>query len=72
MNKRPKRRWVPAPNGTGQVDANAILGLALGSNEHVEWVYSIMPDGRRVVTGYDILPVLSPEQVEDLRVRLSS
>ena len=52
------KRWVPAPNYTGQSAENAVLGVSVGLNERVEWVYTIMPDGRKVVTGYDILPVL--------------
>ena len=44
-------------------DSGCVLGVSLNLNERVEWVYTTMPDGRRVVTGYDILPIL-PENPE--------
>jgi len=72
LSKRPKRRWVPAPDDTDQAANNAVTGVFLDINERVEWVYSSMPDGKRVVTGYDILPVLSLEQKEDFQQLLSS
>ena len=57
-----RNKWVPAPNDNRQHADNAVTGVFLDSNERVEWVYSIMPDGNRVVTGYDIRPILSPNR----------
>jgi hypothetical protein len=52
------KNWVPAPGNNGQTANGTILGVSLQTGERVEWAYTILPDGRRVVTGYDILPVL--------------
>jgi hypothetical protein len=60
------KRWVPAPGGDNQTASGAVLGVSVGSGERAEWVYTVMPDGRRIITGYDILPVLSPEEAEEL------
>jgi len=36
----------------------AVLGVSLNDGERVEWIYTVLPDGRRIVTGYDILPMI--------------
>ena len=48
-------RYVQAP--TISTDSGSVLGVSLNLNERVEWIYTTMPDGRRIVTGYDILPL---------------
>jgi hypothetical protein len=53
-------RWVSAPGNNSQTVNGSVLGVSLNTGERVEWAYTIMPDGRRVVTGYDILPILPP------------
>lgn len=59
------KKWVPAPGTDDQTASGAVLGVSLDSDERVEWVYTVMPDGRRVVTGFDILPVLTEELLKD-------
>ena len=65
------KRWVPAPGSNAQTVNGCVLGVWLEGCERVEWVYTIMPDGRRIVTGYNILPVLSSELEELLKCRLN-
>jgi hypothetical protein len=52
------KQWIPAPGSDSQAVNGAVLGVALNDGERVDWVYTILPDGRRIVTGYDILPIL--------------
>ena len=59
------KKWVPAPGADDQTASGAVLGVSLDSDERVEWVYTVMPDGRRVVTGFDILPVLTEEKTDE-------
>jgi len=59
------KRWVPAPSTDTQPARGAMLGVLLDANERVEWAYTILPDGRRIVTGYDILPIL-PQEPDEL------
>jgi len=58
------KKWVPAPQSYEQTTGNCMLGVYLGQNERVEWIYTFMPDGSRIVTGYNILPLLPKETVE--------
>jgi hypothetical protein len=58
------KRWISAPGSNDQIANGAILGVSLDDGERVEWVYTILPDGKKVVTGYDILPIL-PLKSED-------
>jgi hypothetical protein len=51
------KRWVPAPENDNQAISGAVLGVSLNPGERVEWVYTVMPDGRCIVTDYDILPI---------------
>jgi hypothetical protein len=60
------KQWVPAPGEDNQAASGAVLGVSIDIGERVEWVYTVMPDGRRIITGYDILPALSPEEAEEL------
>ena len=60
------KRWVQSPGSNNQTASGVILGVSLDPSEHVEWIYTVMPDGMRIVTGYDILPVLSQAEVEEL------
>jgi hypothetical protein len=49
---------IPASDTHEQSANGAVLGIFLDDNERVEWVYTILPDGRKIVTGYDIRPFL--------------
>ena len=60
------KRWVPAPGGDNHTAGGAVLGVSLATGERVEWVYTVMPDGRRVVTGYNILPIVPSADVKEL------
>jgi hypothetical protein len=50
------KQWIQAPESGSQPVNGAVLGVSLDPGERVEWAYTILPDGRRIVTGYDILP----------------
>ncbi len=52
------KRRIPAPESECRTDSGSILGVSVDVDERVEWVYTILPDGRKIVTGYDILPIL--------------
>ena len=56
------KRWVPAPVCDNQISTSTVIGVWLDPGERVEWIYTAMPDGKRVVAGYDILPALPPEE----------
>jgi hypothetical protein len=60
-----KKKWIPAPDADNQMASGSVLGVSLAPGERVEWVYTVTSDGRRIVTGYEILPVLSLEETED-------
>jgi hypothetical protein len=55
-----EKRWIPAPASDSQNVNGAVLGAFVDADERVEWTYTILPDGKRIVTGYDILPILPP------------
>jgi hypothetical protein len=57
------KRWIPAPDTHEQPANGAVLGISLDDSERVEWVYTILPDGRKIVTGYDIRSFL-PDDLE--------
>jgi len=50
------KQWIPAPGSDTILISGAVLGVSLNPGEQVQWAYTIMPDGKRVVTGYDIIP----------------
>jgi hypothetical protein len=58
------KKWVPAPGSSDQTACGAVLGVFLDIGEGVDWAYTILPDGRRVVTGYEIIPILPPQSKE--------
>ena len=58
------KRWVPAPGCNYQTANGTVLGVSIEPSERVEWVYTILPDGKRIITGYDILPVLPVDSVD--------
>jgi hypothetical protein len=49
------KRWIRAPQSNIQPHSGAVLGVSLNPGEQVRWIYTILPDGSRVVTGYDII-----------------
>ena len=56
------KQWIPAPASDSQTESGAELGAFVNDGERVEWVFTVLPDGRRIVTGYDILPILPTTQ----------
>jgi hypothetical protein len=52
------KQWIPAPVSDSLIVNGTVLGVSLDDDERVEWAYTILPDGRRIVTVYDILPIL--------------
>jgi hypothetical protein len=59
------KRWIPAPHQSDcQSVSGAIHGVNVGENELVRWAWTILPDGRSVVTGYDIVP-FAPAETEE-------
>ncbi len=58
------KRWIPAPGSDCWTDSGSVLGVSLDDGERVEWTYTILPDGKKIVTGYDILPIL-PQESDD-------
>jgi hypothetical protein len=56
MKNRSVKQWVPAPATDAQRTPNALLGAYLNPGEQVQWAYTITPEGKRIVTGYDIIP----------------
>lgn len=58
----PKRtKIVVAPQSTRSSYSTAInipssvISVEIDENESVEWIWSIYPDGTRIVTGYNIV-----------------
>jgi hypothetical protein len=58
------KRWIPAPKSDSQPHSNAVLGVSLNKGEQVQWAYRILPDGKQVVTGYDIIPPQLPKTIK--------
>jgi hypothetical protein len=63
------KHWIPAPSTDTQPHSGAVLGVSLNAGERVQWAYTILPDGRRVVTGYDIITPLLPRPTKKKRRR---
>jgi hypothetical protein len=49
-------RVVSPPADNDPSVANRILSVLLRSGERVRWDWTVLPDGRRYVSGYRILP----------------
>jgi hypothetical protein len=60
------KRWVPAPGGDNQTTGGAVLGVSLADGERVEWISTVTPDGSRVVSGYNILPIAPSAALKEL------
>ena len=65
------KRWVAAPQSNA-VTRNGIVGVWLNDNERVEWVYRFTSDGKKIVTGYNILPNLASVIENFVRISDSS
>jgi hypothetical protein len=52
------KHWVPAPGNYTPLISGAILGVSIDPGETVQWAYTILPDGRRIATGYDIVTTM--------------
>jgi hypothetical protein len=50
-----KKRWTPAPGDNNNIATGQVFGVWLKENELVQWIWSYLPDGSRVVTGYEII-----------------
>jgi len=61
------KRWISAQGNNDQIANGSVLGVSLDIDERVEWVYTILPDGRKIVTGYDILSILPQEPVDSTK-----
>jgi hypothetical protein len=59
-------RWISAPGNNDQIANGSALGVSLDEDERVEWVYTILPDGKKIITGYDILPILPNSTEQNL------
>lgn len=56
-----KTRIVSAPQ-SGQAEALPLVNnVELHDNEEIQWIWTTYPDGRRVVTGYDIIQAEMPK-----------
>lgn len=52
-----KTRVAVAPQ-TGQPDAQPLVdNIVLQEDEEIHWIWTEHPDGRKVVTGYEIIKV---------------
>jgi hypothetical protein len=58
------KQWIPAPANDSQPVSGAVLGVSLNPGESVQWAYTILPDGKRIVTGYDIIPPKIPKRLK--------
>jgi hypothetical protein len=57
-----KTRIVKAPQ-SGQSDAWPLVdNVTLHEGEEVQWIWTTYPDGRRVVTGYEIIQPVTQQQ----------
>ena len=55
MDNTQQKRWVPAPGDNNNTANGRVFGVWLKENELVQWIWSYLPDGSRVVTGYEII-----------------
>jgi hypothetical protein len=58
------KKWIPAPTNDLQPHSGAVLGVSLNPGERVQWACTILPDGRRIATGYDIIPPKLPTRLK--------
>ena len=49
-------RVVSPPSDNDPSVANRIVSVVLRPRERVQWDWTVLPDGRRYVSGYRILP----------------
>ena len=60
-NQENQKRIVTAPQQSLLLNSNevnipsSVISVELKENEEVEWIWTIYPDGQRVVTGYNII-----------------
>lgn len=56
--KQPKQRTITAPQSfgfsAGELPANRVLSVELDWDEEVQWTWTVMPDGKKYVSGYTI------------------
>jgi hypothetical protein len=50
----PEKRTVYAPRPEDPNASAAVISVEFAPDEEVEWVWTYLPGGKRVVTGYDI------------------
>jgi len=49
------KRWMSAPNNSGQIQPGQLTGVFLGKGENVRWSWAFGSDGSQIVTGYQIV-----------------
>jgi hypothetical protein len=49
------KRIVAPPNFDPAVTTPQILNVTLAADEEAVWIWTYLPDGRRAVTGYEIV-----------------
>ena len=60
-NQLPVR--VFAPRSEAGLASSAVVSVTVEDDEEIDWIWSYLTDGRRVVTGYRITP---PRALPDL------
>ncbi|MBP0020720.1 MAG: hypothetical protein J7647_24585 [Cyanobacteria bacterium SBLK] len=59
MTATKPKRIVSAPQpifaSSFPIPANRILNVELEENENVEWIWTLLPDGTRYVSGYTLV-----------------
>ena len=60
-NQERKNRIVTAPSSTLSLSTNAtnipstVISVEVAEDESVDWIWTVYPDGQKVVTGYNII-----------------
>jgi len=52
---RSEKRIVHPPSAGGAEGASPVLSVTLAEGEEVNWLWTHFPDGRSVVTGYEVI-----------------
>lgn len=60
-NQEQKKRIITAPQQSLSLCSTAtnipstVISVEIAEDESVEWIWTVYPDGQRVVTGYNII-----------------
>lgn len=57
MTQKPRgeKRIVHPPATEGTERTSSVLSVALAEDEEVNWLWTHLPDGRSLVTGYEVI-----------------